>query len=338
MSIALQTHDLSIGYPVPRRAPVALLSGYDVTLRAGELVCLIGPNGAGKSTLLRTLAGLQAPLAGHVCIDGQDVTQMDARARAQRIGIVLTERQSPGLLTGYGLVALGRHPYTDWMGRLSARDEAVVQWAVDAVAAADYAARPLEEMSDGQRQKLLIARALAQEPAVLLLDEPTAYLDLACRIEIMRLLRDLARTTGRAILLSTHDLELALHMADRIWLLADGVLHTGAPEDLALDGAFEAAFQTVGVTLNPATGSFVLQNDLRQPIHLGGDGAARAWTERALERAGFEVSANGAPLRIEIDQTTSGHRWQLWQDGACQEYPTLYALIDALKVVTQSSE
>jgi len=331
MNIALQTYDLSIGYPVHRGTPIALLSGYDVTLRAGELVCLIGPNGAGKSTLLRTLAGLQAPLAGRVCIDGQDVNQMDARERAQRVGIVLTERGSPGLLTGYGLVALGRHPYTDWMGRLSAQDEAVVQWAVEAVAAADYAAHPLEELSDGQRQKLLIARALAQEPAVLLLDEPTAYLDLARRIEVMRLLRDLARTTGRAILLSTHDLELALHMADRIWLLAEGVLQTGAPEDLALGGAFEAAFQTAGVMLNAATGSFVLQNDLRQPIRLGGEGAARAWTERALERAGFEVSANGAALRVEIEERPTGKRWQLWQDGSCREYTTIHALVAALR-------
>ena len=336
MTTSLQTHDLSIGYPVSRRQPVTLLAGQDVMLHTGELVCLIGPNGAGKSTLLRTLAGLQAPLAGHVCIDGRDVSGLNARERAQRIGIVLTERQSPGLLTGYGLVALGRHPYTDWMGRLSAQDEAVVQWAVEAVAAADYAGHPLEELSDGQRQKLLIARALAQEPAVLLLDEPTAYLDLARRIEVMRLLRDLARTTGRAILLSTHDLELALHMADRIWLLADGALHSGAPEDLALGGAFEAAFQTVGVTLSSATGSFVLQKDVREAIGVSGEGAARAWTERALERAGFTVVADGGALRVEIQQMPTGNRWQLWHDGTCQEYSTIHGLIGALRQADSS--
>ncbi len=331
MTIALQTHALSIGYPVARRAPITLLADLDVTLQSGELVCLIGPNGAGKSTLLRTLAGLQPSLAGQVLVGGQDIAQIDPRERAQRIGIVLTERLSPGLLTGYGLVALGRHPYTDWMGRLSPRDEAVVQWAVEAVAATEYAARPLEECSDGQRQKLLIARALAQEPAVLLLDEPTAFLDLTRRVEMMRLLRDLARTTGRAILLSTHDLELALRMADRIWLLAEGALHTGAPEDLALGGVFEAAFQAAGVTLNAATGSFVLQNEAREPIRVFGEGSARAWTERALERAGFSISSNGAALRVDVAQTPAGSRWQLWHNGDAHEYPTIHALVSALR-------
>ena len=317
----LQTHNLAIGYP---KHTVA--HDIDVSLYAGELVCLIGPNGAGKSTLMRTIAGMQLPLAGHTTLLTDDVHKLDARELARRLSIVLTDRIDVGLLSGYALVALGRHPYTDWTGQLSSHDEAVVRWAVDAVGASDLAPRNVNELSDGERQKLMIARALAQEPAVMLLDEPTAYLDLPRRVEIMLLLRELARKTSRAILLSTHDLDLALRNADRIWLMPKGGdLQVGAPEDLVLSGAFEKAFASEGVQFDKRTGSFKPQVETSKMIAVEGEGVRYIWTVRALERIGFALDD-----RAECRVMVTDNAWLLQDDGSKTQYDSLERLVMAL--------
>ena len=153
------------------------------------------------------------------------------------------------------MVTLGRHPYTNWWGNLSREDEEIVHWAIKSVGALNLAARQVSELSDGERQKIMIARALAQSPMVMLLDEPTAFLDLPRRVEIMQLLRNLARETNQAILLSTHDLNLALRLADQIWLLnSHGILQVGAPEDLVLSGAFAHTFDSEGVEFDIFSG------------------------------------------------------------------------------------
>ncbi|NKQ37472.1 MAG: ABC transporter ATP-binding protein [Chloroflexi bacterium] len=329
----LQTHDLTIGYRHGRKLPRIVAEALNVTLRQGELVCLLGPNGAGKSTLLRTMAGLQAPLHGRISLHGDDLTHLTPAQVARRLSIVLTERIDAGAMRAYGLVALGRHPYTNWAGQLSAEDEGVVRWALTAVGAADLAGRQINTLSDGERQKVMIARALAQEPALILLDEPTAYLDLPRRVEIMRILRQLARREGRAILLSTHDLDLALRTADQLWLMAaDGSLQTGAPEDLVLSGAFGRTFPSDGVAFDLQTGSFRL---LEQPIgriDLAGNGAGAFWTMRALERAGFAVERgrNGAPALVEVLNGDGRYRWQLNMNGQSQTCLSLQALLDVL--------
>lgn len=297
----LQTRALSIGYHERVVAEHLTLS-----LQRGELVCLLGPNGAGKSTLMRTLAGMQKPLGGQVLLAEQDVHHLKGRDLAQRLSIVLTERPNVGLLNGYALVALGRHPYTDWTGKLSRYDEAVVRWAVDAVNAGDIAGQPINEMSDGQRQKFMIARALAQESDLILLDEPTAYLDLPRRVEIMQLLRHLAHETGRAILLSTHDLDLALRSADSLWLMSEGVIQSGTPEDLVLNGAFESAFAGDGIQFDRRTGSFTVHRPAQNPIAVQGEGIAYIWTCRALERAGFTV-VEQADLAVRVSGEDNPH-------------------------------
>lgn len=321
----LETHDLSIGY-----TKKTIASRLNLTLQAGELVCLLGQNGAGKSTLIRTLAGMQPPLNGRVLLNGDDVRRLDARALARRLGVVLTERADVGMLSVHDLVALGRYPYTDWMSRLQPEDKRAVNRAIESVGASELAYRPVSELSDGERQKVMIARALAQEPALMILDEPTAFLDLPRRAEIMFLLRDLARESGRAILLSTHDLDLALRTADRVWLLANGTLTDGAPEDLVLSGAFASAFQSEGVSFNISEGAFHVQRPQRTPICLSGDGVTRLWMARALERAGFEV-VDSAVDRVEIITQTDSARFRLHYAGVLTEYESIYALIAALR-------
>ncbi|MEM9953088.1 MAG: ABC transporter ATP-binding protein [Chloroflexota bacterium] len=323
--IILEIHNLAIGYP---KHTVA--TNIKQSLIAGELVCLIGPNGAGKTTLMRTLAGMLSPLAGQVSLLGDDIRKIDARTLAQRLSIVLTDRVDVGLLTGYALVAIGRHPYTDWTGSLSHDDEAMVRWAVSAVGADDLAPRPLAELSDGERQKLMIARALAQDPALMILDEPTAFLDLPRRVEVMQLLRKLARETDRAILLSTHDLDLALRHADRIWLMPKGqALTVGAPEDLVLSGAFEKAFRSEGVQFDPRTGSFRSVEQAQKEIAVVGDGVARIWTERALERAGFVITPDTDTV---VYITEDG--WQIKRDtlDVSIEKKSLYDVVQYLKI------
>jgi iron complex transport system ATP-binding protein len=332
MNAILEASDLAIGYQPPRRRPLVIAEHLHLNLPPGEMVALIGPNGAGKSTLMRTLAGMQQPLNGRVLLGKKEMCRLTPGERARQVGIVLTERPNLGLLSGYALVALGRHPYSSWTGRLTRYDEAVIRWAVDAVGAGDLAEKPVMELSDGQRQKLMIARALAQEPQVMLLDEPTAFLDLPRRVEMMQLLRHLANETGRAVLLSTHELDLALRTADTIWLMSNGAVHTGAPEDLVLSGAFEAAFHSEGIRFNRESGSFNGSKPSGGVVALTGDGLAMLWTRRALERAGFRLAYNGtAPdACVEVVETAAGTGWRLIANGTQTQHTTIRDLLAEL--------
>lgn len=329
----LHTHALTIGYRPTRQTPIIISENINLALHAGEIVCLLGPNGAGKSTLMRTLAGMQKPLSGQVCLGETDLHTIPPKQLAQHLSIVLTERPNLGLLSGYALVALGRHPYTSWTGRLSRYDEAMIHWAIRAVSADDLAEKPVMELSDGQRQKLMIARALAQESKVILLDEPTAFLDLPRRVEVMHHLQRLAHTTGKGILLSTHDLDLALRTADTLWLMSDAGIFTGAPEDLVLNGHFETAFHSEGVRFNKADGAFTLNQPNGRRLSLQGEGLPYNWTRRALERHGFSLSLPPdpqAPL-IQIIHQADQLEWRLHHNGQTQACHNIQSLLQALR-------
>jgi len=304
----LESRNLSIGY---RQPDMELAKGLNLRLERGRLTALLGPNGAGKSTLLRTLAGMQKPLSGQVWLSGDDVGQMKASEIARRLSVVLTEAPNPGWMNGLALVALGRHPYTDWLGRLSPTDKAVVRWALAAVDAEDIAQRPVIELSDGQRQKLMIARALAQETDVMLLDEPTAFLDLPRRVEIMQLLKNLAHQTQRAILLSTHDLDLALRSCDSLWLMSPTALVVGAPEDLVLDDIIATTFAGDGIIFDKRRGAFVMERSAGVSVCLQAEGIPQIWMRRALERAGYDVSDLPGANRIALDSSRPRPEWEV---------------------------
>jgi iron complex transport system ATP-binding protein len=317
---ALTAQRLAVGYRAGRDT-VIIADDLNLALRQGELTCLLGQNGAGKSTLLRTLAGAQPPLAGEILLGGQRLRDLSPRELARRLSIVTTERVDAAMMTGRMLVALGRQPHTDWTGQLGPQDERAVSQALAQVGGEPLADRRLSQMSDGERQRMMIARAVAQESTVMLLDEPTAFLDLPRRIETMRLLRQIAHSARRAVLVSTHDLDLALRLADVVWLMTPHeALAQGAPEDLVLNGAFSRAFAREGVVFDAQTGTFEVTTPTHSTVRLAGEGARRYWTQRALLRAGWAVGETG-PL-----VTISERGWTL--NG--QEHSTLRALLEAL--------
>ncbi len=284
----LYTRELQTGYRNGGKKIVVSASLPDLTLRAGQLICLLGPNGSGKSTLLRTLAGLQPALAGRVEIQGS--TDHSSTVLAKKISLVLTDRVIGNNLDVYSLVALGRYPWSNWLGGLEETDRAAILKAIEATGIGDLRDRKVHTLSDGESQKVMLARALAQDTPILMLDEPTAHLDLPSRIRLMRLLHVLSRELGKGILLSTHELDLALQVADEVWLLQSaGPLHKGAPEDLILDGTFEAVFAREDVAFDRGTGAFRIPPEGGRQIRLAGEGVTAFWTRRALQREGFTV-------------------------------------------------
>jgi iron complex transport system ATP-binding protein len=329
----LTAESLTIGYRSSGRATRPIAGPLALALRPGELVCLLGPNGAGKSTLMRTLAGLQPPLAGRLDLGGMPLADLGAGDRARQLSIVLTDRVEASGLTVLELVRLGRHPHTGWLGGLSPHDEAQVQAALAATGTQAFAPRPVGELSDGERQKVLLARALAQDTPVVLLDEPTAHLDLPNRVSLMRLLHRLARQTGKAILLSTHELDLALQAADRIWLLpADGRLHTGTPEDLVLSGTFAAAFAREGLVFDPTTGTFPLHEAQGPAVRVVGEGTAVFWTRRALAREGYAITASPtAPVQVVVSGGPAKWCWTSQAETTPHTYGTVQELLAGLQ-------
>jgi iron complex transport system ATP-binding protein len=322
----LSASQLEIGYRHGAgRTTVA--AELDCALRKGEFVCLLGPNGAGKSTLIRTLAGMQPPLAGELRLAGQAMGAIAPRERARAVSVVLTETMPTGMMDAYSLVSLGRHPYSGWFGGLSALDRVRIGWALGAVGATTLAGRQVAELSDGERQKVSIARALAQEAKLMLLDEPTAFLDLPRRVELMSILRNLAHREKLALLLSTHDLDLALRFADRLWLLSPGgQLIQGTPEALALDGQFAKVFASEKLDWDATSGSFRTHPIACLNVRLQGDGLERVWTQRALERLGFGIAGDAMPAAFDI-QTGPG-LWQVTRDTVSLRFDSIEPLID----------
>ena len=250
-SSILTTHDLTVGYRNGSQQ-VALLKNLNLSLDKGKLVALLGQNGAGKSTLLRAMTCDERPLGGSIEVNGKNLLEMSQKERSRTLGLVSTERIQAGALTVTELVGLGRQPHTGFMGRLDSEDIEIVRQSMADAGIIAKAGEYIASLSDGERQKAMIARALAQETPIIILDEPTAFLDVASRIETMRLLQTLAHDRGKAILLSSHDISQSLMLADELWLITtDRQVITGNTSQLVADGAMDRLFTNRSIHFNP---------------------------------------------------------------------------------------
>ena len=273
----IELKDLTIGYAQKNNTKV-VASGINATLHSGRLTCLIGANGIGKSTLLRTLSAFQPPLSGEIFIDNESpipLSTLTDKQLSRLIGVVLTEKPDVQNMTVFELVGLGRSPYTGFWGRLNEEDKEVVKESLRLVGIESLQDRLIQTLSDGERQKAMIAKALAQQTPVIYLDEPTAFLDYPSKVEMLTLLRHLARETGKTIFLSTHDMELALQIADELWLMTAGTpssdtaespsnnglcqnpkettLIIGTPRELAANGSLSHFIDRPGLHFDPQT-------------------------------------------------------------------------------------
>lgn len=283
---------LSIGYHGKGDTKV-VANDICADINSGELTCLLGANGVGKSTLLRTLSAFQPKLDGKIQIQGKEIGEYTDKQLSKVISVVLTERCDIRNISVTELIGLGRSPYTGFWGTLSKEDKKVVDHSIELVGIPHLAHRMVHTLSDGERQKVMIAKALAQETPVIYLDEPTAFLDFPSKVEMMQLLHHLSRQTNKTIFLSTHDLELALQIADKIWLMdkVNGVT-IGTPEDLSLNGSLGSFFARKGIVFDLETGLFRVDNEYTAQIRLVGHGQKYAMVRKALQRNGILANRN----------------------------------------------
>lgn len=291
--ITVETRDLTTGYR--KHSGNRIVTGHiNASLHSCELTCLLGPNGAGKSTLLKTLSGFLPPVSGSVEVCGRPLREYPDRELARVLGVVLTERPVLDNMTVAELVTLGRSPYTGFWGCGNDEDKAIVNEALELVGISRMAKRLVTTLSDGERQKAMIAKALAQATPIIFLDEPTAFLDYPSKVEMMRLLHNLAHTHDKTIFMSTHDLDLALQLADKIWLVAkDTEPAIGTPEDLALSGRLGEFFCREGIRFDAGTGLFALDMPTDTSVCLTGETPFMAMAAKALLRNGILPSDKG---------------------------------------------
>ena len=294
MSI-LSAKDLTVGYR-KGNSTSPVISGLNLSLSRGKLVALIGANGIGKSTLLRTLVGNQPPLEGEVSISGIRIGEISRKNLSLLLGIVNTERTQAGALTVREVVSLGRQPYTGFLGILSKNDKSIVEKAMQDAGILHKASSFLAELSDGERQKVMIAKALAQCTPIIILDEPTAFLDVASRMETMLLLHNLAHKQNKAVLLSSHDLSQSMMLADELWVVTnDQKIISGNTEDVVLSGAMDSIFASSIISFDLLQGDFFINLDSQYDIKLNcNDKILKKWIGNALKRNGYGISNDEA--------------------------------------------
>jgi len=253
----LSTSNLSIGYKTKRTA-MTIAQNLNLNLTSGKLIALIGANGIGKSTLLRTITGIQQPLSGNVFLNDKNINTYKPLDLAQSLSLVLTEKLPPSNLSVFELIALGRQPYTNWIGTLSQNDIDKVQEAMKLTQIEHLASKKHFEISDGQLQKVLIARALAQDTPLIILDEPTTHLDLLHKVSLFKLLKKLTQETQKCILFSTHDIDLAIQLSDEMIIMTPEMVVQDEPCRLISKGSFATLFKDEHIVFDAEKGKFVI--------------------------------------------------------------------------------
>ena len=323
----------SIGYKGKANSMKVVKLDISVYALKGELVALIGGNGVGKSTLLRTIAGFQPSAGGEVLIRGKQVNAYREKELALMMSFVSTEIIRVPNLSVFDLVSLGRYPYTNWFGKLVDEDRYIVEEAIKSVGLQGYENRMVNYISDGERQKAMIARTLAQNTDVIVLDEPTAFLDLSNKYEIVHILHELASEKGKTILFSTHDLTTAIAESDRIWLMLDESVEQGSPEDLILDGNFESLFHNDHLYFDPEKGDFRIRKQTKRKALVTGNGIALDWTIKAVERNGYEVVdfANRISPDLSVIIDVSYPEWTVKYEEQTTTFSSLLLLCRYIK-------
>lgn len=283
---------VSIGY-IKSKQKQTLYKDLDFELIKGELVCLIGANGAGKSTLLRSVCKMQPYLDGHIFIQERELSAYSDKELSLLMGLVLTDKSASGGFTVREVVELGRYPYTGFFGQLNDEDKEIVNNSIESVGIAHKIDSYLADLSDGERQKVMIAKALSQECPIIILDEPTAFLDIESRIEIMNLLHKLAHEQDKTILLSTHDIDLAFLLSDKLWMLSkESGLITGVTEDIILSGRIDEFFRNKNIAFNKYSGTFYPIRSSKTKIFVEAENEYLFWTINLLLRLGLDYTTN----------------------------------------------
>lgn len=324
MNELLHTQELIVGYNKTKK----LIPPTDIGLIYNELTALVGPNGAGKTTLMRTLSGQLPPIEGSVFLGDSNIKSILPYELAKKISIVLTDRISDPHLLVFDIVAMGRYPYTGFWAKLHKKDREIVYNSLQRIGMTEFSNRTFQSLSDGEKQKVMIAKALAQDTPIILLDEPAAFLDYPSKIELMHLMQQLVNEHQKTILYSTHDLDLVLHTADRLWLAAQGrPIVSGIPEQLVLDGFIEAYFSRDSLVFDPDKAQFLAANKPKPTIGLQADGLLGIWIKNALERKGFVVLQSHPSINI----TLSNNMIHLTFEGKSQLHNSIEELLQTLK-------
>jgi iron complex transport system ATP-binding protein len=255
--IILNASQISIGYS-QKKANTIVASNIDLSLEKGKLIALIGANGIGKSTLLRTITGIQKPISGTVLLNGKNIHGLDSLTLAQKLSVVLTEKLPPSNLTVWELIALGRQPYTNWIGKLSSKDIEKINEAIQLTQIEHLISKRHYEISDGQLQIVLIARALVQDTPLIILDEPTTHLDLLHKVALLKLLKKLTQEIGKCILFSTHDIDMAIQLSDEMIIMTPENVVKDQPCNLILKGSFNTLFKDEHIVFDSEKGKFII--------------------------------------------------------------------------------
>jgi iron complex transport system ATP-binding protein len=326
--IILKIKDLQVGYDRHAGSRQSIVYGpISTEIQTPEIIGIIGRNGIGKSTLLRTLTGIQHSIQGTILIRGQEISKISRSDRARLISYVSTEAVHVQNLRVLELVSMGRFPYTNWFGKLTGMDQDIIQDSIQQTGIGHLVAKPVYQLSDGERQKVMIARALAQDTPVILLDEPTAFLDLPARHETLRLLNNLSRYKNKLIIFSTHDLSIAMDEVDKLWLLTDEGLMEGAPEDLLINQGFRKLFNNSDLDFDARSLVFRFSRDLKKRIKIVGDEKYVIFTRKAMERIGFSSIINeDTDLTISVRTDTSVPVWQVNGPDLQRSFHSIYQL------------
>lgn len=311
-TLSLQLKSLSIGYRGKTLAENLQVSAYQ-----GELIALIGSNGAGKSTLLRTLCGLQPKLNGAVEINGETIDALSKRALARQVSMVSTDLIRIHRLKVKDLVLLGRYPHEYWFTKQSDKNRQLMRQALQNVNLLHLYNAEVETLSDGEYQRAMIARALVQDTPLIILDEPTAFLDLPNKYTMVKLLWQLCKKQRKTILFSSHDLNIAMQFADSLWLLHQNNLHTGTPEDLLLNGQIEQLFVDKNLFFDLESSQFKIKKAFDYNIHIEGNGRLLTITKMAIKRLGFNTDCNKKADAVVFTTSLSrGYEWKIKGNNA----------------------